>query len=245
MIELIKSLNVYNVFSPKVRVGTNADGGYVVNELLTSFTQRLISIGMGLEDTFEVEWFGKYNTFLEAYDGTYVCQTLCPKYSEFVNEKIFYINHNVGYGQKDIPLDVILSGKQDVLLKMDTEGAEYKLLSKPLPSNVVGVLLEVHDLQVKENQQKLVDILQNSLKDYFIFHIHGNSWAHTFDLDVSKLQNNAVVVKDFPTVLELSFIHKRLLSNWELDSEQYPIAGLDYSNKPDASDIPLKWINSF
>ena len=31
---LIKELKVYNVHSPKIRLGRNSDGGYIINELI-------------------------------------------------------------------------------------------------------------------------------------------------------------------------------------------------------------------
>jgi hypothetical protein len=245
MANLIEALNVYNVFSPKMRIGNNSDGGYIINETLSEVTTKLISIGMGLEDSFEREWFRRFKTPIEAYDGTYVCQTLCSEFSENVNKDIFYVKQNVGYQQENIPINVILDKKSNVLLKVDVEGAEYNIFDNvALNSNVVGVLLEVHDLYKKENRDKLIDLVQNKFSDFLLFHIHGNVWGSTFTLNLSKTGNTGLEIPNFPITLELSFINKRLLANYELETQPFPVPGLDFSNNSEKPDINLPWVNA-
>lgn len=245
MANIIEALNVYNVFSPKIRLGNNSDGGYIINETISEVSTKLISIGMGLEDSFEREWFRKYKTPVEAYDGTYSCQTLCGEFKESVNKEIFYIKQNVGYEEQNIPLNVILDKKSDILLKVDTEGGEYSIFDNvTIGSNVVGILLEVHDLYKKENREKLIDLIQNKFSDFLLFHVHGNVWGGSFALDLSKTGNRGLEIPDFPLVLELSFINKRVLSNYELDTQTFPIPGLDFSNNPEKEDMKLSWINA-
>jgi hypothetical protein len=245
MANIIEALNTYNVFSPKIRIGNQSDGGYVINELIAGCTNRLISVGMGLEDSFERDWFSRYNTPIEAYDGSVVCQVLCSEYPSEVNKKIFYINHHVGTLQQQIPLAPIVADKSDVLLKIDVEGAEYTIFDNlDIGDNVVGLILEVHDLYIKENQQKLAEIISTKLSDFVLFHLHGNSWGNTFDLNLSKIQNNGIIIKNFPIVMELSFINKRLLGNWELETTPFPVPGIDFSNNTESPDIDLYWVNS-
>lgn len=245
MANLIEALNVYNVFSPKIRIGNNADGGYIVNETLSEVTTKLISIGMGLEDSFERDWFKKYKTPIEAYDGTYPCQTLCSEFSENVNKDIFYVKQNVGYEQESIPINVLLDRKSNVLLKVDVEGAEYHIFDNvTLNPNIVGIILEVHDLYKKENRDKLIELVQNKFSEFLLFHVHGNVWGKTFALDLSKTGNRGLEIPNFPIVLELSFINKRLLANYELETQSFPINGIDFSNNSEEPDINLPWINA-
>ena len=241
---IIEALRVYNVYSPKIRIGNERDGGYIVNELITQHTQKLISVGMGGDDAFERDWFGKYQTSIEAYDGTYPCQSMCSMYSDYVNKKIFYIKQNVGYEESLIPLNVIVDGKSDVLLKVDTEGAEYKIFDDIQLSNVTGLLLEVHDLHSIENQNKLINLIENNFSDLLLFHIHGNSWGNTFTFNLSKTGIRGLEIQNFPQVIELSFINKKLIQSHELEKETFPISGLDTSNKHDAQDIDLFWVNA-
>lgn len=241
---IIEALRVYNVHSPKLRIGNERDGGYIVNELLTQHSKKLISVGMGGDDGFERDWFSKYQTPIEAYDGTYPCQGMCSVYHEHVNKKIFYIKHNVGYEESLLPLNVIVDGKPDVLLKVDVEGAEYKIFDHVTLRNVTGLILEVHDLHVRENQEKLINLIQNNFSDLLLFHIHGNSWGNTFTLNLSKTGIRGLEVKEFPHVLELCFINKNLVQVNELEHNSFPVEGLDISNKHDLPDINLHWINA-
>jgi hypothetical protein len=236
----INALNVYDVNSPKVRIGNKFDGGYIINEQIIRHTKKIISIGMGNEDSFEREWFSKYSTtYIEAYDGTYPCQTLCSEHAAYVNKNIFYVQRNVGYNEGFIPLNTIVDGKQDVLLKVDVEGAEYEIFDNIKLSDVTGLLLEVHDLDRIDYRSKLIELIQNQFSDLILFHIHGNSWSYFFDLDI-----NDTTFNNFPAVLELSFINRKLVNSYELDYNKYPIAGIDYSNNPNVSDIDLYWVNS-
>jgi hypothetical protein len=243
---IISALNVYNVDSPKIRVGNQFDGGYVINEKLAEHSTKVISIGMGGEDSYERDWFSRYpHTQIEAYDGTYPCQRLCTENIDEVNINIFYVRHNVGYDENTIPLNTIIDGKSNVLLKVDVEGAEYNIFNNVKLSNVTGLLLEVHDLHDLEKRNKLVELIQNQFSDLILFHVHGNVWGSTFDLNLSKTQNsNGIIVKEFPNVLELSFIHKRLVTQYELDTGLFPVPNIDFSNREDAPDIQLHWINA-
>jgi hypothetical protein len=242
----MKSLAVYNVDSPKLRLGNEHDGGYILNELILANTKRLISVGIGGEDAFELQWAEQYpERYIEAYDGTYPCNNLCHKFPDRINKNIFYVHNNVGFKEKDIPINIIADSKQDVLLKVDTEGAEYTIFDNFYPdSNLTGLILEVHDLQVPENRNKLVKLIQNNFKNMVLFHVHGNSWGGTFDLNLIPDSNNSIIVKNFPHVLELSFISKHLVQNISLDTNKFPIIGLDTSNRPDTQDVDLYWVNT-
>jgi hypothetical protein len=241
---IIEALRTYNVYSPKIRIGNEHDGGYIVNELITTHTKKLISVGMGNDDGFERDWFSKYETEIEAYDGTYPCQTICSLYHEHVNKKIFYVKHNVGYGESLIPLNIVVDGKPDVLLKVDVEGAEYEIFDNIKLETVTGLILEVHDLHVTEKQHKLIELIENNFSDLMLFHIHGNSWGNTFTLNLSKTGIRGLELKEFPHVMELCFINKKLIQQHELETTPFPIENLDISNKRDVSDINLYWVNA-
>lgn len=244
---LIQALHVYDVKSPKLRIGNKMDGGYIVNELITTRTQRLISIGMGLEDSFERDWFSRFGdrTKIEAYDGTYPCQTVCSQNPEQVNKSIFYVQHNVGFAENQIPLNVIVEGKQDVLLKVDVEGAEYGFFDNIDLSNITGLILEVHDLYLKQYQDKLIEMMTETFSDLLLYHVHGNAWGNTFDLLLSKTGSvKGITVRDFPIVMEFSFINKKLVPEYELDLNPFPVPDIDFTNKPDAPDIDLYWVNA-
>jgi hypothetical protein len=243
----LSSLTVYDVHSNKIRLGNQQDGGYIVNQTILDNTQRLVSIGIGGEDNFELQWAEKFpNIPIEAYDGTYPCNNLCHKFPDRINKNIFYVHHNVGFEEKQIPINTIVDSKNNVLLKVDIEGGEYKVFDNFFPSanNLTGLILEIHDLHVPENRYKIRDLITNNFKNLMLFHIHGNSWGGTFDLNLIPHMNDGITIKGFPHVLELTFISKHLVEKFQVDSGQFPVSGLDNSNKHDAPDINLYWVNS-
>lgn len=242
----IQSLNVYNVFSHKSRLGNSHDGGYILNDLILNNTQRLICVGIGGEDNFELQWAEKYpNCPIEAYDGTYPCNNLCHKFPDRINKNIFYVHNNVGFKEKEIPINTIADAKQSVLLKVDIEGGEYSIFNNFYPTNnLAGLILEIHDLHIQENREKIANIIQNNFKNLLLFHIHGNSWGGTFDLNLTPQINDGIIVKNFPIVMELSFVSKHLVEKYILETEKFPVEGLDNTNRQDMEDINLYWVNA-
>jgi len=241
----IQSLNVYNVFSKKSRLGNPHDGGYIVNDLILKNTKRLISIGIGREESFELEWAKQFpTTIIEAYDGTYPCNDLCHKFPERINQNIFYVNNDVGCSDKQIPLNTVIDNKNNILLKIDIEGGEYVIFNNlQTYTNLTGLILEIHDLYILENRKKIVELINQNFKDLILFHIHGNSWGGTFDLDLNNNQDEKII-KEFPNVLELTFISKDLVENYNIDKNKFPIDGLDNTNRNNYPDIDLYWVNN-
>lgn len=241
---IIEALRVYDVHSPQLRIGNTHDGGYIINELLAQHSSRLISIGMGGDDGFERDWLTRIDTPVECYDGTYPCGRICDEFNTLVNNKIFYVHQNVGHDVNQIPLNIIVETKQHPLLKVDVEGAEYHLFDNVDLSSISGLLLEVHDLHVTEKQEKLIQLMQTTFSNLLLFHAHGNVWGNTFNLTVTGTGIRGLTVPNFPHVLELSFVNKKFVTNYELQKMEFPMHGLDSSNHPEKPDLNLPWINT-
>lgn len=244
---IVSALTVYDIGSPKKRIGNPHDGGYILNELILNKTQKLISIGIGGEDSFELQWAEQYPHIpIEAYDGTYPCNNLCHKFPDRINKHIFYVNHNVGFNDKQIPINTIVDGKRNVLLKVDIEGGEYSVFDNFYPSddNLTGLLLEIHDTHIEANRNKIIQLITHHFKDLLLFHVHGNAWGGTYDLNLTPSTPNGIPLGRFPHVLELSFISKHLVDTYSKDNTKYPIPGLDNTNRSDTPDIDLYWINT-
>jgi hypothetical protein len=244
---MLEAFKVYDVNSPKVRVGNQHDGGYILNKIITDNTCRLVSIGIGGEDSFEMQWIENYpNCIVEMYDGTYPCNNVCNKYPDKINDTIFYHQYNVGNNPGNIKLFNILNNKTPTLLKVDIEGGEYEIFDNIfLQDNIVGFLLEIHDLHITDHLKKINELITKNFRDMILFHIHGNSWGGTFELNLldHRPNNKSAIISDFPHVMELSFINKNIVNNFSLDKSNFPIAGIDMSNKLDVEDIDLYWIN--
>lgn len=238
--DLIRALQVHSLDSKKIRVGAKHDGGYVMNEMLLSSCSRLVSLGIGREDTFEREWVRlKPGRTVECYDGSCYCGMLCHENMDLVGKSIYHINKNVGEGRDQIPLGVIVGGKSDMLLKIDIEGGEYSLFENADLSGVVGLLMEVHDMHIPEKRSALSGIIRTVLKDFVLFHLHGNVWGGSF-----PLVRTGSIIKDFPKVLELSFARYGLCNDLGLDGGKFPADGLDFTNDANRKDLNLNWINS-
>lgn len=238
--DFVRALRVYRLDSRKIRVGAMHDGGYVINEALLSDCSRLVSLGIGQEDTFEREWVRlKPECPVECYDGSCYCGELCRQNPEKVHKQIYHIKNYAGYGRDHIPLDVIVGGKSDILLKVDIEGGEYSLFDNADLSGVVGLIMEVHDLCDPSKRSILAGIIRDRLKDFALFHLHGNVFGGSFPLVCSE-----TIVEEFPKILELSFARSTVSQNMGLETEVLPKEGVDFTNDIRTKDFKLPWINS-
>ena len=125
-------------------------------------------------------------------------------------------------GVKNTINKIYSEGSKNIFIKMDIEGAEFKVLEKLDYSkvNILGLAIEFHDINLKEKEFNKIII--NMKKIFHIAHIHGNNY--------SKIDG----VSKFPSSVEITFINKKLVKGKIKKSEKkYPIEGLDQPNKQD------------
>ena len=128
---------------------------------------------------------------------------------------------------KEITIPKILKDYKEVLLKIDIEGDEYKILSdiKKNSKKIVFLIIEFHNLH--KNIFKIKKFLEKL--DLKIIHIHGNNYGGTN-------KNND------PNVVEMTFINsKKFKTSKNKSNFKYPIIGLDYKNLKRRHDINLKF----
>lgn len=229
IIELINKLTPKNVHSKKFRLGPNRDGGYVLNELLIENTKKLICMGYGGSDAFEMEWFATYKTPIDVYDGTCGCLGICNEYPEEVGKTIKYFQQNVGYDEGYISVKDILENEQDTLLKVDIEASEYTAFDGVDLSKQTGLLLEIHTLHIEDCRNKFIELMNNEFSCFELFHIHANNHGGSFSIGNVTL----------PTTYELSMVNKKLITNISEDLSNYPVTGLDYANDGSETDMPI------
>lgn len=115
-----------------------------------------------------------------------------------------------------------------VFVKIDIEGAEYRVLSQVLEDarRITGLVIEFHDCGVMWDR---FAALMARMEDQFaVVHVHGNNWM--------PLIPGAAC----PTTLEVSLLSRVLLPDSPVPSRAtYPIAGLDMPNHPERPDYPL------
>lgn len=226
MIELLKP---YKIDSPKVRFGEKADGGYVINQVAIDNSSCLFTYGVGGTKVYEVDYVNATGKKAYLFDHTngwpetdvdnikFTSQGLgdCPKCKNF---KAHYEEFNI-------------TGR--VLLKIDTEGAEYEYFLDEdydfLRRVCSGIILEIHTLQDPVRRVMAKKILKDLNKSFILTHIHGNVWGGESGFDGFSV----------PNVMELSFVNRDYVGNrFERDLGEYPTE-LDYSNNPNMADLKI------
>lgn len=233
MKNFIELLKPQNIFKPKKRLGPSEDGGYVMPEFVFEECSALFTYGVGREIRFEEEFEKKYNKPVYLFDHT-------NGQKNWDRGHLHFISRGLGFKTncRDFVEDYIDLGINGyVFLKIDIEGGEYDYFRQveisSLADKVMGISLEVHWIDNGENRKHL-EFLLNALNEYFILcHIHGNNWGDLWMHD-GKL---------IPKVLELSFVNKKFIDNYEPDEQEYPIKGLDVANNPSVLDYKLSFLN--
>lgn len=228
---LLKLLKPVCINSEKVRLGQNQDGGYVINEVAIKNSSILYTYGVGGDTGYEQAYRAMTGNPVMLYDPTHDMPNV-PEGMTF---------HKVGLGTGENRftkhLDDEMGGKPvDVLLKIDTEGAEYEYF---MDENIqllglfcTGIILEIHHLNEPMRQLIMKRILKDLDEYFFLTHIHGNNWGGEFGLEGFSV----------PNVMELSFVNKLLCSPRADCEDIYPSPGLDFPNRVDQPDCPLLFL---
>jgi hypothetical protein len=223
-----------NIFHKKVRLGPRQDGGYVFSDDIFKNCQALLTYGVGQDIRFECDFIMRYQKPSYLFDHT------IGKPSQKLTELLEFFNEGLGFNEN---CSCVISHYENlklngpIVLKIDTEGAEYDYFEKvdleKLANFTDGIILEIHWISKEDLRKRCFDILEKLSKYYVLFHIHGNNWGNVFDFEGHI----------FPDVLELSFAHKRLVKACENDQASYPISGLDFPNHPYKQDYSLAFLN--
>ena len=129
--------------------------------------------------------------------------------------------------RSEISIKNILSNQKNIILKVDIEGDEYKIL-KTINTEYKKInLLIIEFHKVSKNINKIKEFMLNSV--FKIIHIHANNFG-----GIDKNGN--------PNVLELTLINPTKFKTSNLKSNnKYPISGLDFRNLTRRNDIALKF----
>jgi hypothetical protein len=126
----------------------------------------------------------------------------------------------------------------DIFLKIDTEGAEYDYIISEdiddLASFTIGIILEVHWIDQPQNQPKFVEMMEKLSKHFILTHVHGNNWGGEFIYEGCTL----------PKVPEFTFVNKKYVSKCQPDTQNYPIAELDFPNNPHLPECNLDFLKT-
>ncbi|MEK9570119.1 MAG: FkbM family methyltransferase, partial [Paracoccaceae bacterium] len=185
-----------------IRLGRDNDGGYLISEIDVKNSNCLISLGICDDWSFERDYYLSTRKMLRAYDEStglklfYEQFIRSIKYWRNIQTTIITILKPFDYiwffrGKKkhfrnfisdknrgnEISFESIMNDADcdNILLKIDIEGAEYKILNQLIEhkSKICGMVIEFHD--IPNNLEQIKNFIANF--DLPVVHVHANNFA--------------------------------------------------------------------
>ena len=208
-------LTVYTSPFPKLRLGKDYDGGYIIAEIPNVNYTTLLAGGIENDISFEEDFIKKYpNVKTFAFDGT--INSLPNK-----NNNIVFIKKNIGFENNDqvTNLHDIINMNNNIFIKMDIEGGEIPWI-KSLNNNQMNkfeqIVMEFHT-PFTSNE---IDVFNKINKNHCLIHYHGNNCC-------GVRNHNGVMI---PNIFECTYLHKKYFTTFpKLNTELIP-SNLDMKN---------------
>jgi len=250
---MIKNIKIYDTEYTKKRFGLKKDGGYVILDEIFKKCDILYSYGISDDVSFELD-FVKQNPEAQVRLFDHTIDSLPEK-----NKNFSFLKQGIATEKKN-DLDTLENhlnlygdiNKPNKTLKIDIEWNEWDVFDK-MPENTLTqfdqIICEFHFIPViykdthteyftkfhkfvyKEINKILFAKYQNVLdkitKHYYIYHLHINN----------SLKLNKIDEQDFPPLVEMSFVNKKIINKPCIIKPEYPIKDLDYPNKYYREDI--------
>jgi hypothetical protein len=215
----------------KIRVGTKGDGGYVLPNDLQDIS-AVISLGIGGNASFD-HYFAERSVPIFQYDHTIEGPPITHENFHF---------HKIEWAGADGPNSASLENmllrhnlleNNDIILKFDTEGAEWNAFGHLQDNSlkyfriIVCELHSLHHLQKIEFLQNARNVLMRLTRDHTVVHLHANNCC-----GITLIEGVPV-----PTVVELTLLRN---DRSDFSTSKAPIPGpLDYPSMSDRPDIVL------
>lgn len=212
--------NIIPKRTPKIRVGRNRDGGYVIPTKSIEDCDLCISFGLGYDISFENDIISKKITVV-GYDivkhvKPWARITKLETYNDFVAIS-----------------EVEQANK--ILLKIDTEGAEWNFFatinSEHFKNKVHTMVFELH---LHKNPKNLpLSVMDKALESHHVIHVHANNYSQNWI---------KTYIDSVPNSLEITLANKKYFGDLPLDKRKYPLPRLDYKNNPNLPDVSMRWL---
>jgi hypothetical protein len=149
----------------------------------------------------------------------------------FVGETRRHFRERI-YNRKELPFDATIDhvfarmeGRRNLLLKMDIECGEYRVIPQILgyADRIRLMVIEFHETE--PYRAVFLQQVEAILSEFEVAHIHGNNYT-------------SVAADGFPDAVEVTFIKR----NGQVESarrNRLPLVGLDYPCDPARGDLPL------
>ena len=235
VVDLLNRIAPKNYGHQEIRIGLNADGGYVVPDDFTGITECFSPGCAG---------YWHFEEFLESNFGihSHICdsedqrpgdlgpkQDFEPYYLGPATEKNFIT-------LQDWVEKVQLSDTAEFILQIDIESAEYLTIiaaSSELLKRFRIIVIELHHLEVIKNRHAFEMLYQpffdKLLSNFDVTHAHPNNCCGNWNYrNIS-----------FPVTLELTLHRKDRQLN--LGKPNYKKSPLDVPNLPDQPELYINW----
>ena len=217
-----------------IRMGSDHDGGYLVDPKSIEQSNALIALGIGRNWSFEKDFLERKKVKIHAYDYSIglgywikhffkrILAVLIGRLSApfdavklFLEFKIFFKDSAVLYLEKvgtapgcDTNLKKALDrlDRAPLFLKVDIEGYEYQILEEIIrcKDDLTGLVIEFHS--VSDNIEQIEDFINKI--GITLIHIHPNNNRLDEEGDPKAIE---LTFSKNPTKLEDKFIHPHAL----------------------------------
>lgn len=216
---------------PKIRIGGDGDGGYVL-PAIALLCERLLSVGIGNNMQFDLE-LASFGLKVLQLDHTIMVPPAFHRNCHFLRFGLGRTSRENLLAFSDILTIFDKVGQGESVLKFDIEGAEYDAFSDVPASTLSGfdvIVCEYHDLHnlpERDFLMKALAVVRKFAEHHVAVHIHPNNYRAIHII-------HGIPV---PEVVEVTYIHRKFANTGALSLG--PIPGeLDVPNDPNGADLP-------
>lgn len=209
--QLMRLSKIYAIGKDFVRVGNEHDGGYVMADDMPGGIAY--SFGISDDPSWDLDMCGRgYEVFM--YDHT----VACPEQVFSHSDRLHFFKVGIADKCPDDTLKTLEAlikengheNENDMILKMDVEGAEWGFLAmteSKILNKFRQIVLELHIMNPMEGYRK-EQVLQGMEKLYCthrLIHVHGNNWGGFMQTVSHKI----------PDTWEVTYVRKDLVGELE------------------------------
>lgn len=232
---VLETLTPWECGSDLVRLGPDGDGGYLVPEAHLDGIGRVMSAGLGLSSGFEDAVLDRVGTPASIVDGSMDRPNWLASAHRF-HRRWLAGSSDDDHWSLDDWVEAEAAGSDDLLLQMDIEGAEYRVLAAARPSTLARfrvIVVELHRLGLLLHPTPFAHIapVLSALAEQFVaVHLHPNNCCGTE-------QHGELTI---PNVVEATWVRRTALPPEWRPVRLAPLAHpLDRPNVTGSADIEL------
>ena len=207
-------LITYEPEHPKIRIGREGDGGYVIVDEGDVY-DAFLTCGIADETSFEEGFPFKGPSW--AFDGT------IPDRPKNMPEHISFVRKNIGTENSDTVTNMhdIAKNYKNIFLKMDIEGHEWRWINTSDLSPFRQIVIELHGIWGgfgDQSPMEKIEAVRKLATTHHLVHVHGNNCV--------GMQPGGP-----PWVGEFTYIRKDVPIKG-LNTTPLPLKGIDFPNNP-------------